>query len=136
MDYSPDEKFRPTRSSVFIILLFFFYHGLVYRPGEGGEAESSDYMIYLDWDNTDHSHSMDLPPQYWSPDQYSASLAHKVNHSFRPNSEFVRFHHPRFGLRCLAIRTFQPIMEGEEIFINYRYDPDSAPAWYSGLIET
>ena len=100
-------------------------------PGEGG-----DYMIYLDWDNTDHSHSMDLPPQYWSPDQYCASLAHKVNHSFRPNSEFVRFHHPRFGLRCLAIRTFQPIMEGEEIFINYRYDPDSAPAWYSGLIET
>ena len=71
-----------------------------------------------------------------SPDQYSASLAHKVNHSFRPNSEFVRFHHPRFGLRCLAIRTFQPIMEGEEIFINYRDDPDSAPAWYSGLIET
>ena len=93
-------------------------------------------MIYLDWDNTDHSLSMDLPPQYWSPDQYSASLAHKVNHSFRPNSEFVRFHHPRFGLRCLAIRTFQPIMEGEEIFINYRDDPDSAPAWYSGLIET
>ena len=89
-------------------------HGV---PDEKGEMSGQDMM-------------------YLSPDQYCASLAHKVNHSFRQNSEFVRFHHPRFGLRCLAIRTFQPIMEGEEIFINYRDDPDSAPAWYSGLIET
>jgi hypothetical protein len=30
--------------------------------------------------------------------QYCASLAHKCNHSFLPNSEFVVFDHPKFGL--------------------------------------
>ena len=113
-----------------------FYHGLVYRPGEGGQTEAPDYMIYLDWRNPHSCHSMDLPSQYWSRDNYRASLAHKVNHSFQPNAVFVRFQHPRFGLRCLAIRTFRTIPEGGEVFVHYRYDPDRAPLWYSTLLTT
>ena len=115
-----------------------FYHGLVIRPGEEVEADSSnnqyDYMIFLDWNNTEHSHSLDVPPQYWSHHNYRASLAHKANHSFEPNCGFRRFSHPRFGLACLAIETFKPIRAGEEIFVNYRYSPDSAPVWFSDMI--
>ena len=93
-----------------------------------------DYMIFLDWNNTDHSHSLDVPPQYWSHKNYRASLAHKANHSFEPNCGFRRFQHPRFGLGCLAITTFKTIRAGEEIFVNYRYSPDSAPVWFSEMI--
>ena len=114
-----------------------FYHGLVYKPGEevGENTENTDYMIFLDWNNTDNSHSLDLPPCYWSAHTYRASLAHKANHSFQPNSAFVRFHHPRFGLGCLAIKTFKLIRAGEEIFVNYRYSPDSAPVWFTEMIK-
>ena len=114
-----------------------FYHGLVYTPTEemAENTENTDYMIFLDWNNTDHSHSLDLPTTYWSARNYQASLAHKANHSFQPNSGFVRFHHPRFGLRCLGIRTFKQISAGEEIFVNYRYSPDSAPVWFTEMIE-
>ena len=115
-----------------------FYHGLVYKPGEevGENTENTDYMIFLDWNNTDNSHSLDLPPTYWSARSYQASLAHKANHSFQPNSAFVRFYHPRFGLGCLAIKTFKEIRAGEELFVNYRYSPDSAPVWFTEMIES
>ena len=112
-----------------------FYHGLVYRPGEEVSTDNTDYMIFLDWNNTDHSHSLDLPPSYCSTQTYQASLAHKANHSFQPNSGFVRFQHPRYGLGCLAIKTFKLIKAGEEIFVNYRYNPDSAPIWFTNMIE-
>ena len=115
-----------------------FYHGLVIRPDQEGETEMReshyDYMIFLDWNNTDHSHSLDVPPQYWSHQDYRASLAHKANHSFEPNCGFRRFQHPRFGLGCLAITTFKTIRAGEEIFVNYRYSPDCAPIWFSEMI--
>ena len=113
-----------------------FYHGLVYRPGQEVEVEEDqyDYMIFLDWNNTDHSHSLDVPPHYWSHHNYRASLAHKANHSFQPNCGFRRFQHPRFGLGCLAITTFTTVRAGEEIFVNYRYSPDCAPAWFSDMI--
>ena len=114
-----------------------FYHGLVYKPGEEVEVEVEqyDYMIFLDWNNTDHSHSLDVPAQYWSHHNYRASLAHKANHSFQPNCGFRRFQHPRFGLGCLAITTFRQIKAGEEIFVNYRYSPDSAPVWFTDMIQ-
>merc|ERR1712002_685702 len=67
-------------------------------PGETSPNEASDYMIYLDWNLAPNSHSMDLPQDCWSTENYTASLAHKTNHSFHPNSVFCRFHHPRLFL--------------------------------------
>ena len=63
-----------------------FYHGLVYRPGEAGETEAPDYMIYLDWRNPHTCHSMDLPTQYWDTNNYRASLAHKAERSIQSQS--------------------------------------------------
>jgi len=52
---------------------------------------------------------------------FRASFAHKTNHSFMPNAEFVSFEHPRFGLVPCILATHD-IMEGEEIFVHYGYD--------------
>ena len=41
---------------------------------------------------------MDLPPDYRSYCQYSASLAHKLNHSFSPNCDWDNVYHPCLGL--------------------------------------
>ena len=41
---------------------------------------------------------IDIPPELGDLVQYNATLAHKVNHSFEPNSEFVLFSaHPVLG---------------------------------------
>ena len=50
-----------------------------------------------------------------------ASYAHKTNHSFMPNAEFVSFEHPRFGLvPCILVN--HDVKAGEEIFVHYGYD--------------
>ena len=46
-----------------------------------------------------------------------------------PNSEFVVFDHPRFGI-CPAIASIHSIAAGEEIFVRYGYDLDYCPDWY------
>ena len=52
-----------------------------------------------------------------------------MNHSFIPNTEFVVFDHPRWGvIPCLA--SIHVIQEGEEIFVRYGYDLDFCPDWY------
>lgn len=41
---------------------------------------------------------MNIPYEFWNLDKYRATLAHKVNHSFKNiNSEFNFVYHPRFG---------------------------------------
>ena len=52
--------------------------------------------------------------EYISSANYCASLAHKTNHSFLPNAEFVAFDHPRFGLVPCLLSTHD-IEEDEEI---------------------
>ncbi len=48
--------------------------------------------------------------------QYCASLAHKCNHSFLPNSEFVVFDHPKFGLiPCLL--SIADIPKDQEVYV-------------------
>ena len=41
---------------------------------------------------------VDIPEREQSLDNYRASLAHKCNHSFKPNAKFYRIDHARFGL--------------------------------------
>ena len=62
----------------------------------------------------------------------SASLAHKCNHSFDPNSTFLVCHNPRFG-DVPAIKTLRNIEAGEEITVSYDYDLNQAPPWYQDL---
>ena len=41
---------------------------------------------------------MDVPPDYRSYGQYSATSAHKLNHSFSPNCGWDNVYHPCLGL--------------------------------------
>jgi len=112
-----------------------FYHGILYLPGQNADTECTDYMIYTDWNLAPHSHSIDIPEQFRSIKTYCASLAHKANHSFQPNSGFSRFYHPVFGLTCLGIKTLRHVSRGQEIFVNYKYSPSHAPVWFTDMIE-
>ena len=73
---------------------------------------------------------MDIPVEYTSVDKYRATLGHKLNHSFRANCEEWFFDHPRFGL-IPCERTKQDIEAGEELFLDYEYDPYNCPEWFS-----
>ena len=53
-------------------------------------------QIYVDWKNTDNSPFVDLPNECADVTVYTASLAHKANHSFVPNCQFVAVDHPRY----------------------------------------
>ena len=45
---------------------------------------------------------------------YCGSLAHKCNHSFTPNGQFVVFDHPKFGL-IPCVSTIADIGQDEEV---------------------
>ena len=82
-----------------------------------------------------------------SEDRYCATLAHKTNHSFQPNAQFVVFQHPKFGL-IPAVMVTQDLEQGEEvghdtrcphiishnvplqIVVSYGYDLQESPLWY------
>ena len=51
-----------------------------------------------------------------SEDRYCATLAHKTNHSFQPNAQFVVFDHPKFGL-IPSVSTTSDVRQGEEVMI-------------------
>ena len=72
--------------------------------------------------------TIDIPEKFWELKNYNASLAHKTNHSFMPNSEFMVFDHPRFGVIPCVLSTHD-IKKGEEIFVHYGYDLDGCPDW-------
>lgn len=108
-----------------------FYNGIKLRGGEGDPNR-------LTWDEDSYKifdpsrvpdGTVDIPKPFRSMSNYCASLAHKTNHSFVPNSEFVVFDHPRFGvIPCIA--SIHSIAAGEEIFVRYGYDLDYCPDWY------
>merc|ERR1719308_774798 len=72
---------------------------------------------------------MDIPKGYHLTSQYSATLAHKANHSFVPNAEWTLFEHPRFGL-IRALTSQKAIARGEEILVNYMMTLAKSPDWY------
>ena len=82
-----------------------YYNGPRIEHGEMYSTNSdSNYEIYVDWDFTDKSAWIDIPLECVDLEDYSASLAHKANHGFDPNVQFVSATHPRFG-RVPAIKT-------------------------------
>lgn len=75
---------------------------------------------------------LDIPPHMRSLTTYSASLGHKVNHSFLPNCDFSTMFHPRWGrIRTVVSKTL--IRQGEELFVDYGYDLVRCPDWYRDL---
>jgi len=106
-----------------------FYQGLKlpidYK--EDDSWEGNEYKIF-DPSRTPEG-TLDIPKEFLSSSCYSASLAHKTNHSFNPNCQFQVFDHPRWGI-VPCISTIKDICEGEELFVKYGYDPDYSPTWY------
>ena len=56
-----------------------------------------------------------------------------MNHSFRPNCIEWFFDHPRFGV-IPCERTTRFVAAGEELFLDYEYDPYNCPDWFREAI--
>jgi len=109
-----------------------YYHGLRMKASdENPFGPPTGYAIYLEWDRDKRETSdvLDISPECQSTKNYTATLAHKVNHSFNPNCEWVHAMHPCYG-KIPAIKTMDYLCEGEELFIHYGFDMDEAPQWY------
>ena len=59
-------------------------------------------------------------------------MGHKVNHKFNPNSVYIHYDTPRFGI-ILAVKTQTNIMKDQEYFADYGYQFHNAPRWYRRL---
>ena len=100
-----------------------FYNGVRVKS-TNDLGEPSPYKMILD-ETTD----IDIPENMTDLENYSATLGHKVCHSFKPNADSEIFCHPRFGIiRCIV--SIEIIAAKEEIFINYGYSMPEAPTWY------
>lgn len=95
------------------------------------------YNIALDIGEEDDNLCIDIPPEMGNDvNRYNATLGHKVNHSFQPNSEFVLFAaHPVLGT-IMALTALEDLPARMEISVNYGYnftsEPDQ-PEWFRTL---
>ena len=87
---------------------------------EQSEHERNMYNIALDLPGEEENLCIDLPLDLGGDvEQYNATLGHKVNHSFEPNTEFVLFSaHPVLGT-IMALAATEDLEEGEELSVNY-----------------
>ena len=128
VDGADDGLFAKKNTGKNVILAF--YNGIKIVPSVasadlGWEADS--YKIFDP--SKKPAGTIDILEKFRDINNYSASLAHKTNHSFVPNSEFMVFDHPRWGVTpCIA--SIHTIAAGEEIFVRYGYDLDYCPDWY------
>jgi histone-lysine N-methyltransferase SETD7 len=107
-----------------------YYNGLKVQYEEHYAPMNFNYQIYVDWNFTDKSAFIDIPTESIDSSSYCASLAHKANHSFLPNCQFVSANHPRFG-RVPSLKTIRPVARGDELLTHYKYDMALAPNWYT-----
>jgi len=95
------------------------------------------YNIALDIGEEDDNLCIDIPPEMGNDvNRYNATLGHKVNHSFKPNSEFVLFTaHPVLGT-IMALTALEDMPAMVEVSVNYGYnftsEPDQ-PEWFKTL---
>ena len=115
-----------------------YYNGLHIEPWEDYSPSSYNYQIYVDWKNTEGSAYVDIPMECIDLSGYSASLAHKANHSFSPNCKFISVDHPRYHInlhqqikrdtndlfkrfgRIPALKTIAAISRDAELFVHYK----------------
>jgi histone-lysine N-methyltransferase SETD7 len=103
-----------------------FYNGIRIPAGSHNPHEATGYCIFIDWGKqlpfpfpwVKEGEQIDVPEKYQSLEDYTATLAHKANHSFSPNCEYTNFCHPCYGL-LPAIRTTQEVAGGEELSVHY-----------------
>ncbi|QQP50609.1 Uncharacterized protein FKW44_011659 [Caligus rogercresseyi] len=106
-----------------------FYYGKPVPSSEFHDYDDWDKNAYKIFDPSRKNGTMDIPIEFRKLKNYCATLAHKTNHSFLPNAEFLSFDHPRFGvIPCLVLN--HDVEAGEEIFVHYGYDLDGCPDWY------
>ena len=78
----------------------------------------------------DSEFSIDVPSPFEKLSKYCASLGHKANHSFHPNSKYIHLFHPKFG-DIMSVEAIKKIKKGEEITVNYGYAKHShGPEWF------
>jgi len=84
---------------------------------DDARRERNMYKMALDLPST----CIDIPPDMGNNvSMYNATLGHKVNHSFEPNSEFIIFSaHPILGT-VMAIAAMEDMLPGQELTANYR----------------
>ena len=102
-----------------------FFHGI---PLEN--EIRSDYSIRC------HDFMMDIPEKCRKTENYSATLAHKICHSFEPNADYAYIFHPRFGRNIRCAFAIHNIKIGDEITCNYKYKLEKAPDWYRQSLKT
>ena len=91
-----------------------FYHGDKVKP-EDFNPESWEGNCYKIFDPMDYPRgTIDIPTWAQSSSRYSATLAHKTNHSFHPNAQFIVFDHPKYGI-IPGIMTIEDVNEGDEV---------------------
>jgi hypothetical protein len=56
-----------------------------------------------------------------------------MNHSFHPNCIEWFFDHPRFGV-IPCEKTTEIVAKGQELFLDYEYDPYNCPDWFRAAI--
>jgi len=121
-----------TKANIPAGTLVAYYHGLRMNACDENIFEkSTGYAIYLEWEIELRKTSdiLDIAPQYQSTENYTSTLAHKINHSFKPNCEWIHALHPCYG-KIPAITTLEDLKDGDELFIHYGFDMDEAPQWY------
>jgi len=111
--------------------LIAFYNGIRMTKEQRTPWSDTGYAIFVEWAERgrrtgDH---MDLPPEFHASENYTSTLAHKLNHSFIANCEWSNAEHPCYGL-IPSVSTCLDVLEGEELTINYGLDMERAPQWY------
>jgi len=106
-----------------------FYNGSRADPEDFDPStwETNNYRIFDPADIPNGT--IDIPVWAQATSGYCGTLAHKCNHSFIPNGEFVVFNHPKFGL-IPCITSIADIQKGGEILVGYGYDLVDSPEWY------
>ena len=77
-------------------------------------------------------YKIDIPPTFKSTSAFQGTLGHKVNHKFNPNSVYIHYDTPRFGI-ILAVKTQTKVMKDQEYFADYGYQFKVGPRWYRRL---
>lgn len=103
-----------------------FYNGVRIPNDTANPHSGTGYCIFVDWGKqlpfpfpwVKEGEMIDIPPCLQSSEDYTATLAHKTNHSFRANCQFTNFWHPCYGLLPAVVTTVE-VARGGELSIHY-----------------